>query len=1478
MVVMKRVSTAFVALALALAAAFFIMPGLNAITRGAVSGELERLRGRFESSLGLSLSFESLSPSILRAVSLSRISVKAPGGRIILSAQKVRVVYDIMNLIRGNRSDVISGLELADVKLDLRLPEDDELLARLGGLFSGSGGGSTPKLVISGRNVTAGIATKDWGSASFTARAVEFSTLEEEPVFTLDGRFSVAPKALDLGEIIGALTLSGSFSRDFGKARLGLSVSAESRDISLSTQRFELVYGDRELILTKVKDRAALDTALRLSLSGGESSLSLKLDGYSPSKSVRLSGRYSSIVPWMEIPYTGTLLLEAPGTDLSKMRYAIDLSGSLPHRLLGPKGGSTRALLRAKGDRAEVAVERALIERGEDRAEYSGNFRFSDLAPDGRLDLRLSLLDGSLGVVGSMHLVGHGGEYAAMADEVSVGGVIFKDVALAAARKERLVDFNLSFRPPSSEESTPAEGEGLNAALYSGEVGASSGLPLVRCEGSASFGEVPNLELSADFESVDLGACRPLLSALIASPDAIAALASLKLGGSLFATSDLKRLSWSVPDLTLVSTSFPGAYALLSLAGTTKNVSVKRFLVSSGGNSVEGSGKVDFSEPGRIDFETKLSLLDIPCAMKGSVVNGIVSITGDYDLALTAILTGPDRYISAKIRALPLPLGGNRFLANFEAKGRITSLEDWFITVSELDLVPMGEKMASMPEVKLSGDFSPDSADIRRLRVVDKVSALSGNAKLEYKLSAPFAASISASLTAEPAALPSSPAQAPGAKGNAIISSAAGVKEAVESYTLKLGYADGRLDGSVDLLASPLSRLGKLPIEGSADGRVSINGMLSRPDLDFSLRLRDGRFLDQTFVLDCSGSYSDDSLELRELSSAYQGQAISKGKARFSFADASASVSFDFLGTVGGESLACSFSANGAVAASAASPKDGKLAELFAHYAASGSLKAFSYGTVSADIWPFSIQIDSGSVSIAGGSQGELRCKYAPGGFLSASLRPPFPITADFSGLFDGKNMDLSVRNIEFGLDLLEPLMPENVVRITSGKARGGFRALGLVGDPEITGEIDLVGASVKVPGWLSDDIGPFDAPIVALGRKVSAFVPSAPAGKAALALSCQATFDHWLPTGLTASVKTLERSSIRLDSVIQGVHATGDAAADVRFALQGDVLAIDADVTLKKASVVVSPETLAGSSGSSSRPSLFIAVSANVHFGRGVQVYFPSSSLPVVTGYSDPSSVLAIKYNQDTEDFSMKGTVTMRGGEVFYIQRNFFLKSGTIVFNENRDRFDPRVTLLAQLRDRDDEGTAVTITLRADNASIATFKPILSSDPVMTEAEIAVLMGQNLFGTSTDSSLDIRKAVVSGTDFIPQLNVTRSVENKVRSLFGLDMLYLRTHVLQKWLIDLSGWSTSEGDALGRYLDQSELYAGKYLSDSIFAHASLSFREDPLAAYHTPELDSEFGVELDTPFGLIQWNVTPTDFQSLLISDQSLGLSWKFSY
>ena len=141
------------------------------------------------------------------------------------------------------------------------------------------------------------------------------------------------------------------------------------------------------------------------------------------------------------------------------------------------------------------------------------------------------------------------------------------------------------------------------------------------------------------------------------------------------------------------------------------------------------------------------------------------------------------------------------------------------------------------------------------------------------------------------------------------------------------------------------------------------------PSLDFSLKLCDGRYLHQTLVAAVSGSYSGQKLELRDLSAAYQGQAVRSGSASFSYADASSSIALVFSGNLLDSSLAFSLSARGLSAAPGAMTLEGNSRAIPCR----GRWETSSGGRLSCESWPFKATAASKAVSIVSGKSGQLR-------------------------------------------------------------------------------------------------------------------------------------------------------------------------------------------------------------------------------------------------------------------------------------------------------------------------------------------------------------------------------------------------------------------------------------------------------------------------------------------------------------------------
>lgn len=1454
-------------------AALLLLPSLDRGLRARLSGALSGLQASVERDTGLRFSFESLSPSVLKALSLGRIELEDSEGRTILSAERAYAYYDFGALLAGKGQLAISELRFERVRADLRRADLERLSSLASRLGGGGDGGSRglPSFAISGKSID--LRLSGFAPGELRAEIDSFRIGEGGPdaELLLSGRLSASVDAglvPGLGRLELPVGLDGRVARDFSRARLMLSLEAASDSFSLARQRFELSYAGGVAELRKVEDEAPLDAFIRYDSGLRELKASLRMEGYEPRKSLALRGALASLSPWLRIPLSGSLSFESRAGDPGRTRYALELSGELADSGLG---GLARAAVSAEGGPEGAVIRKASVEGGFGSASYAGSLEFRGLSLDGELAVAASLAGGRLPILARLRVLGGGGHYAAYSDSVEAAGVAFRDFALDAAIGDAGLDFGLSFRPPElagpAEDSGGGTVPGLDAASpqpsaeaplsaaaeaaqpgFAGEAAAAAGdSPRFRCEGSLSGGKEPVLELSLGLEAFDLAAIEPLAAAL-ASGAAASLLSDLRVDGEIFALSDLKRLSFSTTDFAIVSKSAPGAYALVSLSGSDKGATLRKASISYGGYRAEASGSADFAEAGRLGFEARLSLEDVPYAVKGTLAGEGLFVSGDYGFELSARSLGGETFLRARADGLPVPLKGATLVLGLDADGRYAGPSDWSLLLSSLSAEIAGKAGASLPRLSLSGMLGPEGGEFPSLALADAESSLSGSGRLAYDLSrGARSASFKGGLS--------------GGDG--------------ERYAIEASYGEGRLDARLEVASSPVSRFVKGSLSGRVDGAASLSGGLDRPLLAFEASLRDGALAGDPLELGLSGSFEGGLLRVGKARAAWRGMELSQVDFRLEAASLSTELSGSFKSLGAVEPLSFAFSASGS--RPGAQPPDGAPGQPPGGYRVEGRLRDFRYRSFASREWPFLLLSRPESLSFSGGSGGELSFEYRADGRFSALARYPLPFGFSASGRSAGGRLEAELSGLSLDLPLVLGLLGPLPVGIEGGRLEGNLSVGGSLADPEFSGSLNLDGIAVTVPDIIAGKIGPMTLPVLVDGKRLSLAVPSLPIGEARASLRAEALLDGWRIGEISASLRNLPGAPLPLDVKILGVLVEGSAYADLDFLYSKDVARLSGKVSVERSQVVINPG-LFGAEGPKAKPQTFFDLDLAISFGKGVQVLFPSKEIPIVSGYAEPSSFLDLKLDGAAQDVFLKGTAFLRGGDVFYIQRNFFLKSAKIVFNESTGHFDPLVTLYAERRERNDKGP-VLVMLRAENALASDFKPQLSSTPSMSEEEIAALLGQGLLGISEGGEVDIRKAVIASSEFIPQLNATKAFESRVRQALGLDIFSLRSQVVQRWLLDVSSLDRGgEPTGLGSYLDETSLFAGKYLDDRTFLYASLSLQEeDPLVPSGPLRLDSEVGVEFDTPFGTLLWSVTPTSksLENLYISDQSLSLSWR---
>jgi hypothetical protein len=398
-------------------------------------------------------------------------------------------------------------------------------------------------------------------------------------------------------------------------------------------------------------------------------------------------------------------------------------------------------------------------------------------------------------------------------------------------------------------------------------------------------------------------------------------------------------------------------------------------------------------------------------------------------------------------------------------------------------------------------------------------------------------------------------------------------------------------------------------------------------------------------------------------------------------------------------------------------------------------------------------------------------------------------------------------------------------------------------------------------------------------------------AGKGRAVLSGGFSFDRWTPSDIRIDVSTVEDTGIRTVLRLEGsgLFIDGYGLGDFSVLVQESMTRIEGDLRIKDCVITLEDKTVTPAAEASAAA---FVVDLQIETGPRVEFLWPRQQFPILSAYMETGQNISIYYNSLDERFRLTGEVGIKGGEVYYFQRSFYLKDGTITFNETEESFNPLLNARAEIKEIDMTGHPVTISLIVDNEPLKSFTPRFESNPQLSTVEIAQILGTNIYGAPGDQQLNLTSALLLTGDIFSQFSVVRSFENQVKEAFNLDLFSLRTQLVQNIILDRVGQEEIETteeenirqtDPLDRYLDNTTLFLGKYLGNDLFLEAMLQIRQRPtyVGELQDEELDfsMEVGLEWKTPLFLLNLSVIPdfTDPQESL-KNTRFGLSWDYSY
>ena len=1414
-----------------------------------------------EAMLGRTVTYGGISPSFFRSIEIRELAIHGTERpeQTLLLIHNVRVSYSLLRLLM-DRDPVgaIREIRLLNTRFSLNLDEDRDVIDLLQKLLQTGSASGGLRARISGANIGIAIVSRQ-GAVSMDNLFFQLDAQDHNVAFSLRGNSQ--GKLASGFTYSSTLSAKGSVDRSFTAADMTVRMlSLQSSLVDAGAQTLQVIVKGNVVEVRKIQDRSPIELSLRADLGTREFLLGFQSQDMRLDRLFTFARPYARYAKWLALPLTasGHVLYRM---DSRTLEYEADASAYLEDQL--PIRQVTLAAS-FRGTEKEAFFQPLRLSSDQGDLQFEGSLLFASMFPSGLLTLanvtpgggekmsaQLSIdrLQGSLDVHGSQLLIG----------DVALDSL---QLSLQPSANGTAFTFTTSFAGFPKEDQLQAQGE-LHFGQSIGQAVIADAAPAIAA---------PLITVDASLKSVPPSKLYHLFMGAGAltreQEDLFNILGQFSVSADVRLSTDFSRIAVSSRQVAVTSLSDPGTSMRFGLSADSSHVSLTAFAGSWRGLNIQGGFEGDIAPDGNLSFTTSFTFLGAPYSFTGHYsAGGGFSANGSYGLSIAA---APDRaggmILSAKGERFPLPLGGKSLPVSFDLKGNVARNGEWSAEFPSIVLYDVPFLQSTKNSIEFRGSLAKGVLIVSRLAFSDAFSTLVGSAN--------------AAITLPSDMMDLQSLGAVTLSGTAALASTGGA----ESYSVKGGLAKGALSLAVTFNGSPLTRLEPTAIQGTLSGSATVTGPMDAPSFDAAVALRDGKLGSDSLALSGQVVLTADALSVRRLSVGYLTHKIADGTGRIDLKNGTYTLNARYQGVYFDDQVNLSAAVEGSVLLGSGSPVPvdffgrvlpGKL-----------SVSAITVAGTPLPSWSIAYKAEAGRIRFDGGPGNSMHGWLSPQLAFNAAFSDPFPLSGTLEGKVTGakisatlalESADLLVLNDMLRAGVVStPVGPLPIFKVTSGVATGSLSISGDINDPDFEGQLDVVGGGIQ-SAYCPDEAGPIRTTLIFDGKGFHAQKTFAAAGAAKLSATASFTLDHWSPTNYDITLTTEGNTTAHLRARFGRLIADGSVSGQIRIA--GDSRATNVTGGLVVADCRITLGQMASGKFTPEDPPTIVNLTAET--GRRVEFTWPSTDLPVLRTTASPGGKIAITYRGDTGGYTIKGNTGVQGGEIYYFDRSFIMKKGSIAFNENQDNFDPWITARAEVREWDPSTSEeVKIYLDADSP-LSKFSPRFSSDPSRTDAQILAMIGAPIFEKATDPTKSLGLAALVYTDYLAENWILRPFEQKVRQVLNLDMFSIRTQIIQN--VIAQKWFGSSASISP--LDNTSVSLGQYLGNDLFLEMLVRLEQpqglDPSLTYTTSsslQADLELSMEWSTPFFLLDWSFIPKHPENLFLTDNSLSFSWRYSY
>lgn len=939
--------------------------------------------------------------------------------------------------------------------------------------------------------------------------------------------------------------------------------------------------------------------------------------------------------------------------------------------------------------------------------------------------------------------------------------------------------------------------------------------------------------------------------------------------GDIYASSDFKSVSYNVPYILMANTKVDNQFLMMSMNGSEQNIQLDQLSLIFGQYNLEASATLDRNPDTNDYFYTvDMNAASIPYHFSGSVMQNLVTLTGDYGTSIE-INFEKNNLIDGAVLFDNLPFGalGKTFIFSLESKFHYDELDGPDVTINRLETEIADGSVAVAPKISLAGNMTKYGAQIVSMAYTDMYSTLEGTSDLMININDGVLDSIGVMLSMK------NPLSDEGITIDGSISNPEHMPLNIDNL-MKYIY----LNLQVQLNSFGLNRFG---FQANDNNRMTAtlysSGTVEHPYI--SLNVDNSAILISTEFLNLSGNFilEDRDFSIEDLYVSYNVMNITDIQASGSLN----TMSMEATGYLDCEMMGKTLFAPLKLGISNAIIPEGKI--MPDSFLVDFSSDGFS-GTLLKKPFPlsFSMFYSDNIYTITSSENFGLSGMYTSDGIMELTLDNSKFIKAKLDGYVNFNQMALQL--YDFYIDLakvFEYINMDELIEVKSGIFTSEMILGGNMDTPDFDGFGEIKKLDMKLPSITGQRITSDGISFTALHDEITInkFLLNAKSGET-LELGFNVFLNKWSVNHVEGSLKTLKKGLFPLKISTPAVRLKGDVSLDVLLHMENNILDVEGKVFGENLQITSSVSSLSSISanGNQTEMPLKIRTDIDVTLGTHASVNFD----PILRCVFVPNTALTVKLDQIDDLFSVTGKLSLKSGDLSYLNRNFYIKSGSIKFNPS-DISNPIITVNAETREKDEKGQTVRIILDVDNQYLLSLDPKFSAVPAKSENEIQALLGQIVVADSASAA----NFFVAASDYAIQSIVVRTAENKLRDLLNFDIFSLRTNVLQNTFnMTTAKNSSNKSMSVGNLLDNSTVYIGKYLGSSLYLDAMLHMTFEDRFGNNINSTGSlvfqpEFGMELESPFANIRVNMAP-DINALLnnqfVPATSVTLSWKFAF